>query len=93
MLEKVIFIAIYFLLTCLLLFLRSLIFRNNKRREEPQQRVASEIEARRILRKVERNNRHSLRLAVIVLVLGCATSLAVCAEPAKSDRVQRIQML
>lgn len=93
MVKQMVFIAIYILLTCLLLFLRNLIFRGNKRREKPQQRVASDIEARRILSKVDRHNRHPLRLALIILLLFCATSLAVCAKPANSDRTQRIQTL
>jgi hypothetical protein len=39
-----------------------MIFRGTKSRKEPQQQVISEIEARRVLRKVERHNRNSLRL-------------------------------
>jgi hypothetical protein len=92
MMGKIIFIAIYIFLTCLL-FLRSLIFRENKRREKPQQYVASEIEARRILRKVGRHNPQPLRLALVVLVQLYATSPAVRAEPADSDRALRIQTL
>jgi len=93
MVEKVIFIAIYIPLACLWLCLRNLIFRGNRRREKPLQRIVSEIEARRIHRKVEWHNRHPLRLALIVLVLFCATSLIVRTESRDSDRAQRIQTL
>ena len=60
--ETVLFIAVYILITCLLLFLRNVIFRGTKSGEEPQQQVTGEIETQRVLRKVERHNRNSLRL-------------------------------
>ena len=67
MMETILFIAIYILITCLLLFLRNLIFRGTKSKNEPQPQVISEIEARRVLRKVERLNRNYLRLVTIDL--------------------------
>ncbi len=88
MLEQIVFLVVWVIITCLLLLLYNLIFKSAKRSAKSMAHVASEAEAKRILRKAQKPGHSAVRLMNSIFLLACLAGLPTFAQQ-KSDEANK----